>query len=367
MNILWINHRDPKHPAAGGAEVRILELSKRLRHLGWRIDLIAERPPGLPATERIGPLNVYRYGGRISVHLYSLLHVLLKSNNYDIIIDDIAHAVPWHSEILSRAPVIAQIHHVHQEVLHYELSPWKASLLALAERSMRLTYKAFITVSKSTKKMLTHILGINPKRIAVIPNGVDTRKYTPGPKSSKPMILWLGRMKKYKRIHHTLAAFKLVKKQVKDAVLVAAGTGDASTIARRTAKRLGLREGTDIIFTGRVSEEEKIRLLQQAWVLVTTSLIEGWGLTTTEAAACGTPTIAYRVPGIIDAVINGATGLLAPDGDIHRLAHLITLVLRDDELRARLSRNARRYAERLDWDNIALHLDHLLKRLAEGW
>ncbi len=73
-----------------------------------------------------------------------------------------------------------------------------------------------------------------------------------------------------------------------------------------------------IALPGRVDETEKIDLYRRAWVLASASAREGWGMTITEAAACGTPAVATRVPGHADAVVDGTTGLLADGPDEFR-------------------------------------------------
>ncbi|HYF45902.1 MAG TPA: glycosyltransferase, partial [Acidimicrobiales bacterium] len=78
---------------------------------------------------------------------------------------------------------------------------------------------------------------------------------------------------------------------------------------------------------------------------------EGWGMTLTEAAACGTPSVATRISGHEDAVEEGVSGLLADDE--RQLAEKLAAVLGDTDLRARLSEGARRRAAELTWENTA--------------
>jgi glycosyltransferase involved in cell wall biosynthesis len=87
----------------------------------------------------------------------------------------------------------------------------------------------------------------------------------------------------------------------------------------------------------------------------------------TEANACGTPAIASDVPGLRDAVQDGQTGLLYRYGDIGDLAGKITLMLKDHDLRSRLSSNALAWAARFSWDEAArLTIQVLQQRIAAG-
>ena len=97
--------------------------------------------------------------------------------------------------------------------------------------------------------------------------------------------------------------------------------------------------------------QEKIEVLSRAWVFVTPSMKEGWGITVIEANDCGTPAIGYNVPGLRDSIQDGKTGLLVPQGDIDKLVETIVSVLTNEELREQLSRNALDWASGFTWDN----------------
>jgi 2-polyprenyl-3-methyl-5-hydroxy-6-metoxy-1,4-benzoquinol methylase len=103
-----------------------------------------------------------------------------------------------------------------------------------------------------------------------------------------------------------------------------------------------------IIVKGYVSEEEKLKLLQSSWVLVFPSLMEGWGLVAMEAAACGTPTVGFNVPGVKDAVKNGKSGFLASNKNdfIKKIIDILT----NDKLRNELSKNSILWANKFSWE-----------------
>ena len=345
-----MNHRDPKHPQAGGAEVRLYEIARRLVRIGHEVTLLCEKVDGLPSEEVLEGIKIKRIGGKMSIHLLAPLYVKRHGHKYDVIIDDIAHAVPWYSPLATKRPVIAQIHHVHQDVVRVELSKPLAWIVSRAERTIAKVYNRFIAVSQSTKEELTKRLGIDPDKIAVIPNGVDSEKYKPGTKDPRPTILWVGRIKKYKNLDHLLKAYRAVKQEVPDAQLIIIGTGNQEWKMKELAKKLELK---DVYFLGKVPEEDKVRCMQRAWIIVSTSTIEGWSLTITEAAACKTPAIAYNAPGLRDSVKHMKTGILVEPGSIEKLAEAITTLLTDRKLREKLGENAFRYAQRLSWNKTA--------------
>jgi glycosyltransferase involved in cell wall biosynthesis len=109
---------------------------------------------------------------------------------------------------------------------------------------------------------------------------------------------------------------------------------------------------------GFVSEERKLELYQRAWVNLTASSAEGWGLAVIEAAACGTPSAALRLGGLTEAIQDGQTGLLADD--VAGLAAAVRRLLDDPALRDALGARARARVERLRWDDTARHTLSLL-------
>jgi glycosyltransferase involved in cell wall biosynthesis len=100
-----------------------------------------------------------------------------------------------------------------------------------------------------------------------------------------------------------------------------------------------------------VSEEGLIDLYRSAWVVASTSLREGWGMTITEAGACGTPAVVTRIGGHIDAVVDGRSGLLV-DGS-EELVGAMDTVLSDQVLRKRLGVAALEHASQFSWDATA--------------
>ena len=117
------------------------------------------------------------------------------------------------------------------------------------------------------------------------------------------------------------------------------------------AKKLSIYD--KIKFVGKVSEEEKIRLYQKAWVFVNPSFMEGWGITTIEANACGTPVVASNVPGLRDSVNNPHSGFLVPYGNINIFSERIIKLLKDDSLRAKMSIEAIYWAKQFEWKSSA--------------
>jgi glycosyltransferase involved in cell wall biosynthesis len=207
--------------------------------------------------------------------------------------------------------------------------------------------KHFVTVSPSSKAEMLQF-GLIGKGIELVHNGVDLESFKPAEKSIVPIVLYLGRLKAYKSVDVLLTAFKILLDNVPDAMLIIAGSGEEEAHLKRLVSQLNL--GQKVVFTGKVSEREKIELLQKSWVLVNPSFMEGWGITTIEANACGTPVVGADVPGLRDSIRNFETGYLVPHGDSHGFANKIGLLIRDRRLRLEFTNQSLQWAKNFSWD-----------------
>jgi glycosyltransferase involved in cell wall biosynthesis len=130
--------------------------------------------------------------------------------------------------------------------------------------------------------------------------------------------------------------------------LAIAGGGNDRARLEKIARDLGVSAAVE--FKGFVSEEEKVELYNRASVFVNPSLKEGWGLTSIEANACGTPVVAADSPGLRDSVRHGETGMLAAALDPRAFASAIASILRDPAEAERLREGALAWAKAHDWE-----------------
>ena len=350
MNILFFNWRCWKHPWAGGAENYLHEISKRLVKSGHRVTWFVASWEGLKEREVLDGIAIIRKGGRFSVYIHAFLTYIteLRSGDIDVIVDDI-NGVPFFTPLFVRTRKIAIIHHLVKGIFFTELPFYSAVLGWLSERMIPILYKRtkFVTVSESTKREL-EAFGIAD--VEVVYNGVDMVQSGNLDKNLRPTIIFLGRLKRYKRIDRLIKAYKIVSERVPETELWIVGDGDQREELEHLAEETMIKAD----FFGYVDEARKAKLLREAWVFVITSEKEGWGVTVLEANACGTPCIAYDVPGLRDSIIDAETGILVrADGDVENLAEAIIMVLEDDELREKLSKNAFVYAKGFSWETSA--------------
>ncbi len=365
--ILFVNWRDIANPEAGGAEIHLHEIAKRIASMQHVVTVLASCFPGCRKEEVIDGVRVIRRGGKFTFNWHVPLAIReIAQEEFDVVIDDI-NKIPFYTPLYVRKPLLAISHHLFGRTIFLETVFPLALYVYLSELMIPLVYRntRIVAVSKSTKEDLVS-KGIPPMNISVIHNAVDHSRYTPdfSKKSPRPLVAYLGRIKRYKRIDVLLRAFKKVASELNDARLAIAGSGDYLEDLKRLASKLGISECVD--FLGFVSEDAKIDLLRKAHVVVNPSSKEGWGVTVIEANACGTPVIATDVPGLRDAVVQGRTGLLVPYGDVDALSNAVIKILRDNGLRSRLSEEALLWAKRFSWDESAKGLLDVIREVIEN-
>jgi glycosyltransferase involved in cell wall biosynthesis len=162
-------------------------------------------------------------------------------------------------------------------------------------------------------------------------------------------VVAVGRLVPVKRFDVLMGALAEAKADHPElrAVIIGEGYERAALETRRA--ELGADEWIDL--PGRVSDDELVDWYRRAWVVASSSQREGWGMTLTEAAACGTPAVATDIAGHADAVVDGDSGLLVDDQA--GLAAALGRVLGDDVLRSRLSKGALARAKWFTWDATA--------------
>ncbi len=366
MKILALNWNDLANPYAGGAEVHLEELLRRLVSYGHEVTLFCSGWKGCKDEETVEGIRIVRRGNRFSFNLVAPIHLrrLVKENRFDLLIEDI-NKVPFYTPLYLNLKTLVVIPHLFATTVFQEINFVLASYIYLMERPLIPVYKGkhYNVISESTADDIAE-RGVPRKDISVIHCGIDRKLYAHDPslpKYDQPTILYLGRIKKYKSIQHLISAFAKVKQQVPDARLMVVGAGDYLPDLKSLASSLGLTESVE--FPGFVSVKEKVDRMRRAHVSVLPSLKEGWGLTNIEANSVGTTVIAANVPGLKDSVKDGETGLLYDYGDIDQLAGKICTVLTDQPLRIRLQEAALKWAETFNWDSAAAKFEKIIKRV----
>ncbi len=358
-NILLVNWRDIDHPEAGGAEVHAHEIFRRLAEMGHRLSFLTAAWPGCEPKARIDGIDIRRVGRNLTFNYTAarLLRGELADQGFDILVEDV-NKIPFCGPWVSKLPRLILFHHLFGPTIFREASPPVAAYVYLWERMIPFIYRKehVQAVSVDTAEELIG-MGFDRKKIRIVYNGVDSGLYTPpsgeSELSEEPYILYMGRVKRYKRLDLILEAFAIAARSGLNlrVRLVFAGGGDDYPRLEKRAAALGI--ASRCTFSGRVSEEEKIKLLRRALVVANPSPKEGWGITNMEAAACGTPVVASRSPGLRESVRDGVSGFLFEPGDVEGFAGRLLAVAGDRQLRSKLGAGAREFALQFNWDKSA--------------
>ena len=345
--------RDLADVEAGGSEVHAAEVQRRWAEAGIEVTVRTSYAQGHPPEATRDGYRVIRKHGRFMVFPTTVLSEALHRTGPRDGIVEIWNGTPYLSPLWARCPHITLVHHVHKDmwrlVLEEKLAPYGEFLeRRVAPPFYRRT--PIVTLSESSRRELIDYLRFRPEQISVVPPGIDGRFTPAGPRSATPLIVAVGRLMAPKRFDELIRIVDSIRGNHPDLQLVIVGDG---------YERLALEEqivdldaGSWVRLAGHVSEEELLALYRQAWVVASASIAEGWGMTLTEAAACGAPAVATRINGHTDSVLEGRSGLLADDS--RQLAQQLDQVLSDDDLRRRLSDGALEWASSLTWDATAL-------------
>jgi glycosyltransferase involved in cell wall biosynthesis len=352
--LLFVAWRDLANRRAGGSEVLVDRLAAGMAARGDRVSLMC----GGPSAQR--PYDVIRSGGTYSQFARAPLTYWRRLRDSDLVVE-VCNGMPFLTPMWCGRPQICLVNHVHTDLWRMMFPRPVAAFGQFVEsRVMPWAHRdnLFLTVSNSTADALREI-GVADDRIRQICNGV-VQPDPLTPRSPEPLFLALGRLTEYKRIDMLLRLWERVR-QVVGGTLVIAGDGPERS-------RLQAMADHDVVFTGRVCEEEKHRLLCSAWMLLHPALVEGWGIVIAEAAIRGTPAVGFDVPGLRDSVVNGQTGLLVKnEGQFASAWASLALDRRRTEA---MGVAARDRAERLHWseavDGFADVADEALARAGHG-
>ncbi len=250
----------------------------------------------------------------------------------------------------------------HPEWFYPAFAAWtRLSWKVLANRA-----KAIITVSEFSKERLMHHLKISDQKIHVIPNGVG-KPFEPQPNKTiheikrkydltKPYFLFVGTHEPRKNLGMLIKAFIELKLSAYDLVIA----GDKGEVFTDINPGYG-SDAANIKFLGYVSDTDLPALYSGAQAVIVPSLYEGFGLTTLEAMACGTPVIASNTTSFPE--VAGDTALLVDPNKITEIKNAIHKLIEDPNLANALRESGLGQAAQFSWDKSARKIQALLETL----
>ncbi len=372
MNICLLSYRS--NPHCGGQGVYLKNLSRALKDLGHRVEVISGPPdpqldddiPLHPLTgldlynpadpfrvptlkELSNPINLMEWLGvstmgfpePFTFGLRAYLYLKSRLHTYDIVHDNqsLSYGI-W--AINKLAPTIATIHHpitVDRKIAIRSVSSplrkmkeWRwYSFVGMQKRVSR-TLPRIIAVSKSAKKDIGRDFNIPANKFSIVPNGINTDLFYPIDdieRKKNRIIVTNSADTPLKGLFFLFQALAELNK-FQDVSVTVVGELKKDGDLVKLIRRLGI--GHCIHFTGRISNGEFVRQYARATAAVVPSVYEGFGLPVGEAMACGVPVIS-TTGGALPEVV-GDAGILVKPADSRALAGAIRDLL-NNPLRAK--------------------------------
>jgi glycosyltransferase involved in cell wall biosynthesis len=355
--------RDLDDPDAGGSERHADELMRRWAEAGLDITHRTSAAAGLPATARRHGYRVIRRGSRYSVFGRTAVSELIGRMGRSDALVEVWNGVPWFSPLwYRRRPHMTILHHVHGPMWDQVLPPPFAGAGRLLEARVAPPFyrrTRTVTPSEATREELLD-LGFRPDLVTAVDNGTDPY-FSPGDtRWPDPTVIAVGRLAPVKRFDLLLESVEAARATVPGLRLRIVGEGPSRDELQAWID--ARRAGAWATLLGHVTRGELRDEYRRAWVVGSGSLAEGWGLSLTEGAACGTPAVATDISGHRCSVVDGVTGVLAP---ADRLAATLAAVLTDGPRRERLGAAALVRARTRTWDASALGVLRVLHQVVD--
>lgn len=358
MKFLFLAWKDIQHPQAGGAEVVLHELAKRLVKDGHSVTVLTAAYKDAAHEDVIDGIDIIRVGTNRYLHSFQAMAYYRKNlrHMFDIVIETVNTAPYFYFLAADSAKPYLFYHQLAREIWFHETKApishiGYALLEPIATFILGKTSAKTITISDSTKKDLTRF-GFNPKKVAVISEGISIKpleKLSSVKKFSRPTLLSFGSFRRMKGTLDQVKAFEIAKHQIPELQMKLAGDSKGEYGKEVLDYIAKSPFNKDIEYIGRVTDAQKMELMQKAHMIGVSSIKEGWGLIVTEAASQGTPAVVYDADGLRDSVKHKETGIVT-DKNPEALAKGIIKVLEDEKLYNRLQTAAWQWSKEITFE-----------------
>ena len=382
----------------GGAGVHVEYLARELR---GHVDLTvhcwgAERDePGVVAHR---PWSALAGGAPHLAALQAVSVDLLMAA--EVAGADVVHSHTWYAQFAGHlAKLVHGIPHVATVHSLEPLRPWKAeqlgggyALSSFCEQTALEGADAVIAVSEGSRRdILASYPAIDPARVSVVYNGIDTDQYRPDPATdvlerlgvdpARPSVVFVGRITRQKGVPLLLRAAAGFDRSAQ--LVLCAGAPDTPEIGAEVAAGVRHLQATrdGVIWVEQMlPKSDVIQLLSHATVFACPSIYEPLGIVNLEAMACEAAVVASATGGIVEVVVDGETGFLVPlkqrDGSLEPVdpdayaadfAARVNRLIADPNLAAAIGAAGRRRAiEHFGWPAIALQTVEVYRSVAQA-
>ena len=406
LNIAISSYRSA--PFGGGQGIFVYELSKALRMLGHNVNVISGPPyPNLEPTINLikSPgldlFSTFVFKERLKIFLnkknksvndwYEFISVLLggfpeiktfgnrlshllKNCSYDILIDNQSLSFGL-LEIQNKMPVIEIVHHPITKDYEYDIqfskgiiqkiSKWRWFSFLKMQKKVAPLLKVIFTPSANSKNDIVKDFNVSKKKIIVIPNGIDHKKFSPKKKIKRnpgQLITTASADVPIKGLDFTLKAVHSLKKDFPKIRLVVIGAPRPGGHTERLIQKLNLE--ANIVYKTNLTKEEIAIEYAYSNIAIVSSLYEGFGFPVGEAMACSIPLIATNVASIPEITSNFAE--LISEEDVDSIEQAIRKIfLNPSKYQIRADAGRMHIIENFDWQKIAKKYESLIYQTME--
>jgi glycosyltransferase involved in cell wall biosynthesis len=348
MKIMILNWKHPDDPAAGGAERYVVRVASLWAAAGHTVTLLVPRVESA-ATTSPTPLppgvHLMVQGTRRTVFKQASRYLAAHRQEVDAVLESISTRPFFAHELVGHRALVLY-HQIADDVWNQEFRfpiSWVGRRVVEPRWLRRIASARVVANSPSTAADLAS-RGV--QTVGIVPPGADPVP-APAPRGlGDPVrIVFAGRLVRTKRPQDAIRAFASIRSAFPTATLDVIGDG----YLRQSIQR---RRSPGVTIHGFVPDQMKTSLMARADLLLLPGTREGWGIVAIEAGLNRLPVIAYDVPGLRDAVIDGETGLLTePEPD--SLGAAAVALLQDQNRWSAQSAAARRRATDYTWERAA--------------
>ena len=363
-----LNWRDMENPKHGGAECVTQAFMSDLVRRGHEVYWFTEAFDDCAPTAEFDGVHAVRGGRNVLSRYVAVRRWYKQQPPFDLVIDQ-HHGIPWYAPWWCKTRCIAYIHEVLGSIWNTFYHGWKAPVAFVGTRQERFTlwlYRnvTFWTICQATENALRKN-GV--KNIQRIPNGTDTvalDHLEPKTLQTPLKLVFVSRLAPNKRVDHAILTTKILRQRGIDTQLTIAGGGDSYYDLQRFVAQQNMTDA--VRFTGRLSEDARNHLLQDAHFLIHTSVREGWGLNVIEANAMGTPAAVYPTEGLTESTLKNQTGIISEEETPQSLADTIQECLAKKEFYNQIRIAAWQRSKTFQWDKVLPIASDWLEKMASG-
>ncbi|HZY94838.1 MAG TPA: glycosyltransferase family 4 protein [Candidatus Bathyarchaeia archaeon] len=360
MNILVLAARDRRNKNFAGGDLTLTEVSQRLSAMGHSVTYICSRFRKAPREQHLENVRILRLGNVWTTALWMLLFYLRNRQKFDVVIEEVIGGlrIPYFAPLYVHKPLVGVWYQRNEMIFRFQYNKITANVLKLLEYSLARLHRSRLLLCPS-KRTIADIskLGIPLTQFRVYTPGIDSTILNRSGRAltsrREDLIVWLGKIRKYKRTEDAMFTMDRLVKMVPSSRMLIVGIPEDQkyfNYLQGLRHRLDLAEKVHFKFG--VTEEEKGDLLLRTKAILVTSPMEGFGNVVSEANACGAPAVVTTgIPE--DVVSQGLNGFRVNFGDIEGMADACRNMLTDSPMFDKMSRAAIECAQRRNWDQTA--------------